>query len=116
MKKIAFGYALHGKGTPLERGRSAAQEALSHIGKAPPALALVAGIDPHAAGETLAGVREVLGDCPLMGVAGGDGAAAASDPDAGVQIVLVGSQHLQAKQSGLNTALLWSGVTAQAGR
>ena len=97
MKRIAFGFAAQGAGSPFEQGRSAAQEALSQVGKAPPALALVAGVERRVAGEALAGIREVLGGCPLVGLVGGDEDEAAVAPSAGVQVFLVGSQHLRAK-------------------
>ncbi|HWR97760.1 MAG TPA: histidine kinase dimerization/phospho-acceptor domain-containing protein, partial [Candidatus Methanoperedens sp.] len=107
MRKFAFGLAVQATGSSREQGRSAALEALSQLGKAPPALALLAGVGPRHAGETLAGAREVLGDCPLVGLVGGAGRGAPAAADAGVQLVLVGSQHLRAKV-GVGAGVGWS--------
>ncbi|HEY5997850.1 MAG TPA: ATP-binding protein [bacterium] len=94
MAKIAFGHAVETVGSPFERGRSAAREALSQIGKTPPALVLAGGVEQEHAAEVLAGIRDVLGECPLVGLAGGSGVSAQG---CGVQLFLVGSQHLRAK-------------------
>jgi signal transduction histidine kinase len=100
MKKIGIGIGVggHAAGGPLEQGRAAASAALEQVGQLPAALALVAAREIRQADEILRGVREILGDCPLIGVVSASGSSSAgSVPPEGVRVLLLASPCLRAK-------------------
>lgn len=98
MKKILTGVGAHSDGSPCEQGRAAASAALAQAGALPPALAMVTGRESRHAGEILRGARDVLGDCPLVGVISNSSiSSCGSMPPEGVRVFLIASPYLRAK-------------------
>jgi PAS domain S-box-containing protein len=104
-KGFAIGVGACEDGPPLEQGRSAALQALSHVQGLPPALAIVAGGGRAGAGEILRGVREALGACPVVGcVSDVAPFAAGPTPLQGVRVFLCASPHVTAKVGAASTS------------
>jgi len=98
---IVSGIGFREEGSPRERGRLAAGIAAGNAGLAP-ALALVVNADGEGTEEVLGGIREVLGDCPLIGCNAEPSTISTSFPapglpGTGVGVFLIASGYLDVK-------------------
>jgi signal transduction histidine kinase len=94
---VAVGLGVSDAADDFERGTEAARRALLQVAGIPPALAVVVGGGSGGAAEVHRGLREVLGQCPLVGCL----AATRSVPDAvapgALHVLVLASSHVRVK-------------------